>query len=590
MKKLAALFMGTLLATAGMNAATLEEATEAVKATENLYLIGNATPAGWDTGKAPEMTKTDGDFTWTGTLVGKDATGTDGKANPRFKFLIDGKQWEISVTANYDIEGNTTVTSGETMPLYVRPTTNTGNDNAFQVETTGEYSISVNLADMTMVCTLDKEIEYPDIFITGGATKAGWNNNTASLGNDTNRQKFTQQADGFYTWTGILNATSGDGRFRFLTSKSNNSWWLNSYTTVEETGSYEIETGEFAIRYWESASGPQPEAAFKIMATGLYTLTIDLESMMMTVARTELYILGNGAESGWDLGKWNSLPMTIEEDGTYTWQGNLMAGGTFRMAYAREWWPCITTSASSDEMLADGNHEITWSYGGRSFKVEEDGNYSLVLDFNNMSLVSTKNGEVIEKPEEALTQLWICGSALCGKEGGWSNNDEYIKPMEATENPGEFVYTGDLYATGGEFKFRLEGPSSGSWDGFVADYSANTPVESGNVYGIASTSVNHNDRKFLITEDGKYKITANTYGENKTLTVEKLGTDALESIASEEFTVSVSGRQVTVTGEATVYDAMGRVAGTVANGTLTLPAAGIYVVAANGNATKIAVK
>lgn len=584
MKKLTSLLLTAMMTSFSISAYTMEEALPQVEATQHLYLIGNATPAGWNTGSAPELALTDGKATWNGKLIGKDGSDT-----PRFKFLIDGKSWDISLTSNCDTENvsHTTVTSGEETQLYVRPDTNFGKDNAFQVEKTGIYTISVDLPARKMICTLESEIIMPDIYMTGGATTGGWTTNLTNLANNSNRLKLTLLDNNHYTWTGQLYAanTNGnnDGRFRFICTDK---WWDNGYTTVyEETGSHEIGEGEYAIRHHTTA--PAHEPAFKIMETGIYTIDIDIENNVMNIERSnmDLYILGDATETGWDLGKWNALPLEKGENHTYTWTGN-MKPGTFRFAISRNWWPSVTTAETSNPTLENGDYAIKMVMeNGRSFSVVSEGNYTLTLDLVAMSLNVKANGEIVVEPEK----LYICGSALTNYDIDWIT-PERIQEMTPTENPHEFSWTGEMfYAAGNEFKFRNKSHEDGSWDGWVSATDAHQPIEHGNTYAILPTS-EHQDFKFLLPEgaDGKYNIVANT--EARTMKVTKMSTDGIEAAAAEANGVKVMGNVVMAEGVAVVYDAMGRTVGTIANGSLTLPAAGIYVVVANGTATKIAVK
>ena len=119
----------------------------AFAAYDNLYLVGNATEAGWDPDAAIPMEKQEpGIFTWTGTL--SDYSIDEG----RFKFLVSNK-WEPSITCRIDIAGHLLVESGKEYDLYERATANDGFDNAFQVPVTGVYTIRVDLNTMKMVCT-----------------------------------------------------------------------------------------------------------------------------------------------------------------------------------------------------------------------------------------------------------------------------------------------------------------------------------------------------------------------------------------------------------------------------------------------------
>lgn len=563
MKKITSVLLAAAFAVSNMQAAT----------SETLYLVGDNT--GWDTGKAQEMTSTaENQFTWTGNM----------NAGTQFKFLPERK-WAVSYTCNWDTDTQThqSITSGETYTIYEKRESD-GKDNKFQIVDKGNYTIDVDLAAMTMKCTLNHDVETPvDIYIIGNATDAGWTTNLNTLSASKNRQKLVLQENGHYTWLGQLTAGEGDsdGRFRFITTDK---WWP-SYTTVEQVAAYPIENGNFGIRFCET--GPNPEAAFKITQTGIYSIDLDIDAMTMTIEPRypQLYLLGDATDSGWDLGKWNHIPLETGENNTATWTGNLKPG-TFRLQLSKDWWPSVTTANSENPELTDGTFPIKYVQdNGRSFAVTEEGNYTLTVDFIAMAMTVTKNGATVEVPEE----LYICGSALHNENGDW-NTPERIQQMTPTGNPNEFIWRGNLWTEGGnQFKFRNNPAGHGSWEGYVNDVDKDLPVESGQTYTIVkSTEPGAGDGKWTIDQSGEYTVKANT--ADKTMTITKSVTDAIGKIEAEGFAISVSGRTLIVDGEATVHDTLGRIVGTVADGSLTLPDAGIYIIAANGNTMKITVK
>ncbi len=115
---------------------------------ENLYVVGSGCIAGWDTGKAIPMTnKGNGMFTWTGILYGK-AIRDNGQA--RFKFLVT-RNWSPCFTCQVKVDGHFMLTSEVETDIYEFD--GNGKDNAFQVSSSGTYTINVNLNTNKMVCT-----------------------------------------------------------------------------------------------------------------------------------------------------------------------------------------------------------------------------------------------------------------------------------------------------------------------------------------------------------------------------------------------------------------------------------------------------
>ncbi len=128
-----------------------------------LYLVGNGTEVGWNNQSDVTLTKTgEGLFTWTGTLISRHDTN-NGETKRRFKFLTQHGQWDPGVTCRTDVDGHKIITPGDEMNLQVRAHGTEGFDNAFQVETTGEYRIDIDLNTMKMVINEATEVGINDI-------------------------------------------------------------------------------------------------------------------------------------------------------------------------------------------------------------------------------------------------------------------------------------------------------------------------------------------------------------------------------------------------------------------------------------------
>ena len=105
--------------------------TPAYAVYDNLYLVGNATEAGWNPDAAIPMERSEaGVFSWTGTL-------TDYSVDQaRFKFLV-ANRWEPSITCRCDVSGHLLVEPGVEYDLYERPTANDGyEDREFKKDIT----------------------------------------------------------------------------------------------------------------------------------------------------------------------------------------------------------------------------------------------------------------------------------------------------------------------------------------------------------------------------------------------------------------------------------------------------------------------
>lgn len=103
------------------------------KGIENLYMIGGATPGGWELSTRTQMTKTgDWTFSWTGTLK----AGTDG-----FKFITSGDWWP-----GYVNDGNGKL-------AYYASNPGDALDIKFTVSETAVYKVDADLEALTLKVT-----------------------------------------------------------------------------------------------------------------------------------------------------------------------------------------------------------------------------------------------------------------------------------------------------------------------------------------------------------------------------------------------------------------------------------------------------
>lgn len=420
---------------------------------DNLYVVGSGCDAGWSPERALEMTKvTDNVFTWTGDL----------KANGEFKFIV-ARDWHPSITCAFETEqqGNTTVTGGNIYDLYVRPNDGVGKDNKFQVAANGNYTLSVDLNDMKMAAVLNQDVEVPvDLYIVGSGSPSGWDLDRAM------QHKFVRGEDGLYSWSGQLTVNPEDGSsgcFRFLTEHD---WWRNSYTTANEDGNLEVGLGEHALRFCPER--PAKEVSFRIAATGLYTIVLDLKNLKMTLS---------------------------------------------------------------------------------------------------------------EKPE----YLFIMGNALNGGPGLWDLG--WAQQCQPTGRPHEFKWEGQLYAKAedgnpSQFKFLCQG---NDWNPGFVSAEENKPISQGGTFSIVPTKDNP-DWKFTVPEDGQYALQINTEAG----TLEVLAYNTLADEVATDSQLTLDGNRLTVAaGSMAVYNACGQL---VATGTAATLPAGLYIVNANGRTAKVAVK
>lgn len=550
---------------------------------ENIFITGDAIETGW-TSSNPEETRlvqqADGTYQWKGMM----------QKEGRFRFLTTNKWYPTYTTTE---SSHKRVYEGSYPIQY--DTNGRPNEPSFKVGTGGEYTVTLDLEAMTMTLKLDKKVENPEdthIYIVGDGCPVGW-----SLGSAIELDRLS---DNQFTWTGDL-TKANDGRFRFITSRN---WWP-SYTTANPEHTY-VKAGVYALAYYEE--GPKGEPSFKVEVPGNYTVLLDIEAMTMTLTlntayeEKQMFIMGT-AITGEDLAEGDAYPtadMHLTGTGIFEWTGDLYSttgsNTTALFKFSPDLEEDVTrtcrTDMAGDEPVADGDtfdlFEKTAGEGNDNwFTINKSGSYTVVVDTRVMTMSVARN----------KSELYIVGGSVTGSNTPWGFNDKYLSKMTETDTPLVFEWTGYLHATsenGQEAQFKFL-KSNSAWAGFVNGAGEHTTVEIGGSYPLLDSTVpGSGDFKFAVPADGMYRLVADI--RNLTLSVADGDSGILAASGDNDVEICLSGRTLTVKAceptAVTVYALSGRTvaAATLAEGSLTLPSAGIYVVKANDTASKIAVK
>lgn len=284
-----------------------------------LYLIGDATPNGWNTGSAIPMTKGENNtFEWAGYM---------NPANQCELKFLGQKDW--GPVAFYATVAGTEFTTAETQTFTV---VYGGDDNKWKVTTPGYYKLTLALNPGT---TDDKDagtltVNYlgnnvPEIYMLGMVPdKWSANEGLALIGDN-----------GVFTWTGDINYGGEDKQFKFALGRGD--WNQVCYIVpTEATNSvFQIEPGSYGYQVSEEYEGGKLLDWFwgiKPGQSGNYTITVDLNAKTVTLALNklkygfdknnveELYMLGLAANSFE-----SKQPLQMERlgDGKFQWKGSL---------------------------------------------------------------------------------------------------------------------------------------------------------------------------------------------------------------------------------------------------------------------------
>ena len=213
---------------------------------EHLYLLGDATPAGWSLDAMPEFTKAGDVFTWEGPL-------TEGG---EFRFPMQRDWWPCLMIAM----------DGETLVKGVGDDDKTG----FTVDESAIYKIECNVATMKAKLTKTGDIvppDFPTVYMCGDATPYGWSSN---MTDESQLKPVDTNNVNVLSWTGALTAS---GAFKFLTKND----WIPSYNRDENASDY------WTLILRETYD--DPDVQFQVSEDGTYKVTVDLDAMKVTCTK-----------------------------------------------------------------------------------------------------------------------------------------------------------------------------------------------------------------------------------------------------------------------------------------------------------------
>lgn len=405
--------------------------TPPAESTEGLYVYGSATSAGFDLTAMESFEEIGGLYSWEGYLT----------AGAPFQFPTQSDSEWPAYMLSQDEEGNIVLVYGESEDDLV----------VYTVEIDGTYEVLIDMrdannvvAEIALVAPDMSKMEITEIYILGDATAGGWN--LMAMG------EFTDNGDGTWTYEGPLKA---DLRFRFPLQQAPDTWW--PCLMAGEDGQL-----LFGNRDADEVNTP-------VEVDGMYRIVLDItdkENMTYTITLleeglpdpeiTNLYLLGPAGPAGWDLA---SAPALENNNGIFTWEGDLKANQEFRLNAQNGnemWFPAIVKEIATGKAVYCENWDAT-VYA--QFTVAENGNYRITVDardINNITVEITLVGEgnFAPKPEVKdeyfVKELYMMGPAFDGN---------YTIPEAGTAaafsyNDGIWTWQGELAA--GIFRFQTQ--------------------------------------------------------------------------------------------------------------------------------------
>ena len=368
-----------------------EEAPTPIES-ETVYVIGNATSAGWEIAKALPMDRSTDDpyiFTWEGEMVRADY----------LLFSLNNKDWSQMIRP---IEKN--------QPVGTEPITDlrfnypNSADNNFVVKTPGRYRFTINLR----ANTFSSEYKGNDpvdpavsdvLYLVGNATPLNptWDINTVD------KLERSASDPNVFTYHGEL---LGNGTFKLCFKTG--TWaqaWIHPMNDKEAIGEETV-----TDKPMQEPRQDGKDELWHVTKGGIYTLTFNLRTFTWSsvyegaveeptpdepIEADMVYVVGNATSAGWDLEK--ALPMTRSADNPYlfTWEGDIVKGGDyllFSLSNAKgDWSKMIRPIEKTQHVGTEPIDNLVFKYPNsddNNFVMDKAGRYRLVIDLSKRTFSS----------------------------------------------------------------------------------------------------------------------------------------------------------------------------------------------------------
>lgn len=331
---------------------------------ESLYIVGDATPSGWNIAEAVELIP-DNDEPWVFVYEGQLTSGN-------FKFAVNRDESWSQDFYSQDPTDSTRMVFNEG---------GSGDDIQWEITEGSPYVITVDLLDLTI--SMEKQVgpAYAELYIVGDASPSGWN--IASP------EAFTQDSDDPFVFT--YEAVLVPGELKFSTFQGD---WCDSDWLVASQADQSLEATDYVIIH--GCEGDDFKWRVTEETAGRYLITINLFDETVEFEKVDLYIIGDGGPNGWNIG--TPEPMTYV-DGIYYFNGELGADnpeGEFKISkFVGDWcngdW---INAATENQSLSNTDYIITHGCEGPDNKWKlvsgDAGTYEITVDLENEVMTITK--------------------------------------------------------------------------------------------------------------------------------------------------------------------------------------------------------
>jgi len=350
------------------NVVNLNVSTFADVPYHQLWLVGDATPNGWDISNATPMSESTTDpfvFSYTGPLTAGEFKIATAKDFNGLFYRPTSNHPSLSATAVQVSAGNP--------------------DNKWQITPTytGTYTINLNLRNNTInIIPINiPKPPYNQLWLIGDATAGGWSLN--------NMTPMVQSAADPFVFTVTTNLVAGD--FKIATAKDFNAPFYRPQTNYPDLSVTTIKL---------NAGDPDNKWHITTATAGKYTITLNLrdnsikivfQPAITTPPYSKLWLIGDATPGGWSLD--NMTPMT--QDATnpfvFTYTGNFVAG-EFKIATTNDFGAPFYRPTSNHPDLSATDVQVTAGDPDNKWLITTStaGKYKILLNTQNNTIAITK--------------------------------------------------------------------------------------------------------------------------------------------------------------------------------------------------------
>lgn len=349
------------------------EVTDPMPDYDKLYIVGDASPSGWDIATPEAFVQSEEDP----FVFSYEADFTPGN----FKISTFTGDWCDGEWINA-AQASAPLTSTD----YIITQACDGPDNQWVVteDTAGRYLVTVNLATETIAIEEVAVTSYSNLYIVGDATESGWDIQ--------NPKAFTQSESDPSVFTYEAKLSPGNFKISTFIGDWCDGEWLNS----AETNQAIPETSEFIIT--QGCDGPDNQWVVTEETQGRYTITVNttegtISFEELTPEFSEMYAIGDASPNGWTPQSPSEAFIQSESDSfVFTYEAYLSPGELKISTFQGEWCDGKWLNASeANQSLTDAEYIVTTGCDGPDNKwivsEETEGEYLITVDLYYETIV-----------------------------------------------------------------------------------------------------------------------------------------------------------------------------------------------------------